>query len=71
MTDRILDDYVTPDELAAEFKTSRRTLDRWDVHREGPPRVKVGKTILYRRAAVKHWLEARERQPRKRRAQFG
>lgn len=65
MTEPILADYVTPDALAEEFKTSRRTLDRWEVRRIGPPRVVIGRKILYNRESVKRWLESRERQHNK------
>jgi hypothetical protein len=56
----ILDGYITRQDLAAAINKSVRTIDRWDVHRVGPPRVVVGRTILYRVDSVRAWLESRE-----------
>ena len=54
------DDYITPEALAKELGISNRTLERWRVSRIGPPRIKIGSTILYRRSAVRAWLDSRE-----------
>jgi excisionase family DNA binding protein len=54
-------EYITPKELAQQLGKSLRTLYRWDELRIGPPRVVVGKLILYRREAVMAWLRSRER----------
>ena len=56
-------DYLLPAELARELDVSDRTLYRWHCERVGPPRVVVGRTILYRRAAVLEWLASREEKP--------
>jgi predicted DNA-binding transcriptional regulator AlpA len=48
------------DELASEFGISTRTLDRWQSKRSGPPRVKIGKFIFYRRQAVLDWIAQSE-----------
>jgi predicted DNA-binding transcriptional regulator AlpA len=53
-------DYLTPEQLAQALGFSPRTLARMHVSRQGPPRVVLGRTILYRRASVLEWLEARE-----------
>ena len=58
--DGVLTDYLTPAELAAELGISGRTLERWARLRECPPRTRLGKRIVYRRAAVTEWLRARE-----------
>jgi predicted DNA-binding transcriptional regulator AlpA len=63
----ISEEYVEPKALAAELGVSWRTLHRWHVERLGPPRVVVGRTVLYRRESVRQWLLSREEsQPRSR-----
>lgn len=56
----LLEEYFTPAQLASQLNTSVRTLARWDVLRIGPPKVTVGRKILYRRDSVHKWLESRE-----------
>jgi len=56
-------DYYTRQQLAEELGASVRTLDRWHTHRQGPPRIAVGKLVLYRREAVREWLRSHEVQP--------
>jgi predicted DNA-binding transcriptional regulator AlpA len=53
-------DYLERPELARELRKSTRTLDRWHSLRIGPPRVVIGRTILYRRQSVLEWLASRE-----------
>jgi hypothetical protein len=60
------DDYLTQQDLARELNVSVRTIARWHVERIGPPRIVVRRLLLYRRAAVREWLESREEQPRRR-----
>jgi hypothetical protein len=70
--DTVLTDYLTPAELASELRVCQRTLDRWNGLGEGPPRVIVGRRILYRRSSVTAWLASREQEaPRERRATGG
>src|SRR5580693_7094144 len=57
---RLLSEYLTPEELAGELGSCKRTLDRWHARRSGPPRVTVGRRPLYRREAVAQWLRKRE-----------
>jgi predicted DNA-binding transcriptional regulator AlpA len=47
-------------ELANELGISTRTVDRWNSLRIGPPRVRIGKSIFYRRASVLQWLARHE-----------
>lgn len=47
-------------ECAAELGVCVRTLERWHSLREGPPRTRIGRRAVYRRAAVLEWLQARE-----------
>jgi hypothetical protein len=58
----ILSEFLTKEELAVELRRDPRTLDRWDVLGIGPPRTRVGRTILYRRSSVQKWLVAQEHQ---------
>ena len=57
----ILGGYFTKRQLATELKVSPRTIDRWHLLRQGPPRTEIGRAILYRRDSVVAWLESRER----------
>jgi hypothetical protein len=58
----ILDDYVTPKELARELGINPITLVRWHMARIGPPRTKMGRRVLYRRVSVQEWLVAQEQE---------
>ena len=52
---------LTTDELAAELKMPRKTLDMWRYHRTGPAFIKVGAAVRYRRSDVDAWLDAQTR----------
>lgn len=56
----ILAEFFTLEALAAELRRNKRTLDRWDVLGVGPPRTRVGRRVLYRRASVQTWLLEQE-----------
>jgi excisionase family DNA binding protein len=58
----ILAEFMTTEELAAALGRNKRTLDRWDALGIGPPRTRVGRTVLYRRSSVDKWLAAQEYQ---------
>jgi len=62
----LLDGYLRKAQLAQELGQSPRTLDRWETLRIGPPRVVIGRTILYRRDSVLEWLKSREQHRRPR-----
>lgn len=67
ITSPVIAEYMEPEELAKELGVCWRTLHRFHLNREGPPRVKIGRKVLYRREAVKEWLRSREEaQPRSR-----
>ena len=56
-------------DLALELGLSVDTLRRWEAMRAGPPCVRAGRKVYYRRAAVEEWLEEQEQAaPRRRRA---
>lgn len=57
---RLIDDYLTREQLAEELDVGLRTIIRWDAMRIGPPRVKIGKQLYYSRASVRTWLASRE-----------
>jgi hypothetical protein len=59
----ISDEYDTPNQLAAELDVSVRTLGRWHQLRIGPPRVKIGRLILYPKAAKREWLASHASAP--------
>ena len=63
----ILAGYLTPKELADAFGVTERTIARWHRHRQGPPRVTIGRKVYYRRESVNAWLTECERpEPRAR-----
>lgn len=56
-------------DLALELGLSVDTLRRWEAMRTGPPCVRAGRKVYYRRAAVEEWLDEQEQAaPRRRRA---
>lgn len=55
-------DLLSSDEIAALLDVSRRTLSRWNRLRKGPPRVKVGRSVFYRRHAFNEWVLSLEAQ---------
>jgi predicted DNA-binding transcriptional regulator AlpA len=62
VTRLVLEGYLRREELAEQFGLSPRTIDRWEALRKGPPRVCVGRTILYNIESVREWLLSREQQ---------
>jgi excisionase family DNA binding protein len=63
MTEKLLQEYLVPEALASQLGVSLRTIYRWNALGYGPPRVRVGRKILYHLPAVQEWLKANERQP--------
>jgi predicted DNA-binding transcriptional regulator AlpA len=57
----VLDGYLTPRQLAAQLGCYEKTLSRWHAARSGPPRVTIGRRLLYRRTAVADWLQRQEK----------
>ncbi len=56
----LLEGYLRREELAQQLRVSTRTIDRWQTLRCGPPRVAIGRTILYRLDSLRQWLQSRE-----------
>ncbi len=59
------ENYLSHAQVAKGFGISPRTLFRLHTQRQGPPRVRVGKKVLYRRESLLAWLASREESPRK------
>lgn len=55
--------YATQSGLARLLGVTTRTLARWDDRRIGPPKIKVGKLVLYDLAKLPTWLESHETAP--------
>lgn len=58
----VVEGFLRREELAKQLGCSARTIDRWQALREGPPRVRIGRTILYNVESVRVWLRSREEQ---------
>lgn len=56
----LLDGWLDRAALAKELTLSVDTLQRWETRRVGPPCVRVGRKVLYRKAAVREWLRDQE-----------
>jgi excisionase family DNA binding protein len=54
-------DLLDEQQVMRLLRVSKRTLQRLRQKGNGPPHIKVGRRILYRRQAVEKWLEAREK----------
>ena len=60
----LLSEFLTKEELAAELRRNVRTLDRWAALGIGPPRTRIGRTVLHRRSSVNKWLAEQEQTAR-------
>ena len=57
---KLMQGYLTEEQLASELDRSVRTLKYWRKHRRGPPWTQIGYSVLYRRDSVVHWLQQQE-----------
>ena len=57
---RLLDDYLTTEQLATELDLTPLTLVRWRALGKGPPVTWLGRRLFYRKGAVQKWLLAQE-----------
>ena len=53
-------DLLSERELARLLGKSLRTIRRWSVERRGPRKVKLGKSVFYRRESVLRWVSEQE-----------
>ena len=56
----LLSGWITRKDLADALSVTVDTLGRWEARRFGPPCVRAGRMVLYRRRAVQDWLAAQE-----------
>ena len=56
----LLAGWISRADLAVELDVSVDTMARWETTKTGPKQVKVGRRVLYRRAAVLEWLKSLE-----------
>ncbi len=59
--DGLLDDYMSVEELAAEYHKHPRTIQRWIRLGEAPPKTPFGRGWIFHRKSAKKWLAERER----------
>ncbi|WP_131233105.1 helix-turn-helix transcriptional regulator [Bradyrhizobium ottawaense] len=59
--DDALGDLVDRDTAARLLGVVPRTLDRWHLQRRGPPRVRIGRKVRYRRRSLSDWVRDHER----------
>ncbi|WP_296643922.1 helix-turn-helix transcriptional regulator [Roseinatronobacter sp.] len=65
----VLGGWISRLDLALELGLTVDTLRRWEKRRFGPPAVRAGRQVYYRRDAVKEWLQQQEQSdPRRPRA---
>lgn len=56
----LLSGWISRLDLALELGVTVETLRRWELLRFGPPCVRAGRKIYYRRDAVQDWLMQQE-----------
>jgi len=56
----LLSGWISRANLAQELEVTEGTLRRWTLERWGPPCIRAGRKIFYRRSAVIEWLEDQE-----------
>jgi len=61
--DSLTDEFMDERQFAALMGKTLRTIRLWEQKREGPPRIKIGKTVRYRKGAIEQWLRSRESRP--------
>jgi excisionase family DNA binding protein len=64
-------EWFSPEELAAWLGVPRSSVYEWRYRRTGPPGVKVGKHVRFRRVDVERWLTERAGEERVRSSAVG
>ena len=54
------EEYWPERHFASVMTRDLRTVRLWEQLRTGPPRIRVGSLVLYRKSAVEQWLKANE-----------
>jgi excisionase family DNA binding protein len=54
-------EFLTQQEAAEILRLSERTLERHRLSGDGPPFVKLGRRVVYRRADIEAWTRANNR----------
>lgn len=57
------DELIDPVKVAGALSVKPQTLTAWRTLGRGPPYVKIGKRVFYRRADVESWLGTQRRDP--------
>lgn len=52
------DEYLSPQELSELLGIPLGTIYQWNYRDSGPPRIKVGRHIRYRRSEVEAWADS-------------
>lgn len=55
--------YLTASGLAEILGITPRTLARWDEARVGPPKIKIGRLVVYDTDKIPDWMARHESQP--------
>jgi len=56
----LLSDWINREDLAQQLSVTTDTLARWATQGSGPPRIRIGRRVLYRRSSVEKWLSEME-----------
>ncbi len=58
--DLLGDEYLEEAETATALGRKVNTLRVWSVRRKGPPRIKVGRKVFYKKSSLKTYLDSQE-----------
>ncbi len=67
----LLGGWISRTDLALQLGVSEDTLRRWDVLRSGPPCIRAGRKVFYRRTGVLEWLDDQENNATRRKRSGG